>query len=359
MLLYKIFPLLLIPPTQIQTLRTNISPPLTPTPRVSTADNARPNQQRSSSCPIISEAITERTQSEHVRLLDELVEFVGGTNRTAVITGTDIARYLQQRHDNPRRPTESGVTKWTTIETIKGHIMGALRDAEFYGYTITYDPKSTEIRRMDHVVTKKAKATRVAFPKPANLQQVCQAFDHLIKMTPPTGLLAARYLTLWWTTAARPGDAIYLDFRDMRQQGNNGEVSIKFLKGKGVNLRGPYTVHTALPKPWMKHKHWILQDIGREIVPEDQVEHVQKLTLLALRKVDTELEARSIRRGAIQTLAAAGATDDTLMMFSGHKSVATLHRYLDWGLAHRGRQILGADTAATAWTNALQAGGHE
>lgn len=43
------------------------------------------------------------------------------------------------------------------------------------------------------------------------------------------------------------------------------------------------------------------------------------------------LELRSIRRGALQTMALAGATDQTLLEFSQHRDPQMLHRYLDWG----------------------------
>ncbi len=51
----------------------------------------------------------------------------------------------------------------------------------------------------------------------------------------------------------------------------------------------------------------------------------------ALRRTNSKLENRSIRRGALQTLTAAGATDQELMLFSGHTTVQMLNRYLLWG----------------------------
>ena len=47
--------------------------------------------------------------------------------------------------------------------------------------------------------------------------------------------------------------------------------------------------------------------------------------------IDTALEARSLRRGSLQTLATKGATHEQLMHFSGHKTLASLLRYLNWG----------------------------
>jgi len=43
------------------------------------------------------------------------------------------------------------------------------------------------------------------------------------------------------------------------------------------------------------------------------------------------LEARSVRRGALQGMATAGVKEEVLIMFSGHATMGMLHRYLQWG----------------------------
>ena len=47
-----------------------------------------------------------------------------------------------------------------------------------------------------------------------------------------------------------------------------------------------------------------------------------KDVLAALRRVAPELENRSLRRGALQTLVKSGVSEDTLLLFSGHFLVA-------------------------------------
>jgi hypothetical protein len=47
--------------------------------------------------------------------------------------------------------------------------------------------------------------------------------------------------------------------------------------------------------------------------------------------VNKQMENRSLRRGALQCLAKAGASIPTLLSFSGHSQVNTLKRYLDFG----------------------------
>ena len=50
----------------------------------------------------------------------------------------------------------------------------------------------------------------------------------------------------------------------------------------------------------------------------------------ALRTINPKYEQRSIRRGALQTMASHGTDEETLMRFSGHTQVGTLRRYLNW-----------------------------
>jgi len=52
------------------------------------------------------------------------------------------------------------------------------------------------------------------------------------------------------------------------------------------------------------------------------------LTNLALRTANPDYTVRAIRRGALQAMAADGAPDEVLVIFSGHRNMSTLWRYL-------------------------------
>ncbi len=109
-------------------------------------------------------------------------------------------------------------------------------------------------------------------------------------------------------------------------------LSVRFRRGKGARVRGPYTVHTApLSAPnAARLRRWIDQRRSRLFGRETTGPQVRD----ALRRVHPALEQRSLRRGALQTLALSpGITDEVLMLYSGHTQVATLRRYLSWGVA--------------------------
>ena len=66
----------------------------------------------------------------------------------------------------------------------------------------------------------------------------------------------------------------------------------------------------------------------------------------ALRTANPEYSVRALRRGALQAMAKSGASEATLMLFSGHKRVDTLMRYLNWGAEAGARQIQAQQAAA-------------
>ena len=51
----------------------------------------------------------------------------------------------------------------------------------------------------------------------------------------------------------------------------------------------------------------------------------------ALKAHNKTFDLRSLRRGALQSLAASGCHSDTLLIFSGHTTKKSLLRYLGWG----------------------------
>lgn len=136
----------------------------------------------------------------------------------------------------------------------------------------------------------------------------------------------AMALLLGWLTAARLGCIRQLSKQHVRW--DDKTTSVTFHLGKGARARGPYTVH-ALPIPPEFKSRWEAYVKSREtkLFPR----HLTGSSLKnALRTVDVSLEQRSIRRGALQAMAARGVSEETLMHYSGHTQVGTLRRYLNW-----------------------------
>jgi hypothetical protein len=58
------------------------------------------------------------------------------------------------------------------------------------------------------------------------------------------------------------------------------------------------------------------------------------------RRFNRETENRSLRRGALQSLAQLeDMSDEILLSFSGHTNLCTLRRYLNWGSVDRAKEV--------------------
>jgi integrase len=304
---------------------------------------------------MIGEAFTHTTNSRHARTLKELSDFVlkqrsMSSPTTAVKRGqnvgtvlpTEVEDYLWHRKLFPYGRTKSGELKWSSLRTIYGTMLGAVKAARLHQVDIRIDETDPSWKRIDRYITKKVFSEAVNFPKAMSYAEAEQVMQRL---NGPLKRWLRQYFLLWWITAARPGDAALLKWDNIMLNGNT--VSVKFVEGKGVTIRGPYTVHTFCPDVWMED----LLNAHRAslVVPTLIREVIREQILKEMKKVNGLFEARSVRRGALQTLAMTGATDETLLSFSGHKSAAMLYRYLDWGSRRYKGRVEGHEAGRAAW----------
>ena len=112
------------------------------------------------------------------------------------------------------------------------------------------------------------------------------------------------------------------------------KVMITFCRGKTVAKRGAYTVSSYIPTTTdaSPAKHYLTTRQGTALSPL-----FPSITGRAIKQAlrsstgDQLLEQRSLRRGALQELAAQGMALTTLLLFSGHKTTEMLLRYLGHG----------------------------
>ena len=213
--------------------------------------------------------------------------------------------------------------QWTTTVTRMASTHGALRLLPLYTaapHTILLKQDPTWVMAM-RAAGQKARQQQPNQPKAATLEQVRRA----VELCPQVAVQNA--LRLSWLTAGRGGDILLLRPHNVTVQGE--ALAVNFVRGKTAKVRGPYTVHTTLPPPEFLEflaaavgagQHWLF--------PQVKGAHLKD----ALRVVDPALEQRSLRRGAIQALAASGLKDEELLHYSGHSSVQMLRRYLNYGL---------------------------
>jgi len=132
-----------------------------------------------------------------------------------------------------------------------------------------------------------------------------------------------------WMTCGRVGCVLQLRREDVRETEQG--LAVQFRRGKSVLLRKTaYTVHTAqIPVEYRVAFHLFLSQQSGFLFLNVMGHQVKT----ALRRVDKNLEQRSIRRGALQTLAKVGKmTLERMLAFSGHSNIKMLQRYPDFGM---------------------------
>lgn len=217
--------------------------------------------------------------------------------------------------------------KWSTTLKAAASTQGALSLLPLYRagvsrIILTRDSViwSTTMRRLGQLC-REEKPTQ---PHPATFQQIQQAVDIFRNMNRPDITTA---LLLGWITASRLGCVLQLHKEDVTFNENHS-LSITFRRGKGVKARGPYTVHAPQVPTCYYNMLKEYCDTRRTLIFPSNLKGDHLCS--ALRQVATNLEQRSIRRGALQAMARANVSEETLMRFSGHTQVSTLHRYLNW-----------------------------
>jgi integrase len=213
--------------------------------------------------------------------------------------------------------------QWTTTVTRMATLHGALRLLPIYTpspHAILLKQDATWTMAM-RAAGQKARQQTPNQPKAATSEQVRRS----VELCPQEGVQNA--LRLSWLTAGRGGDVLLLRPENVTVQGQ--ALHVNFVRGKTAKVRGPYTVHTTLPANEFlsflaaakaARQTWLFPGVKGSQLKD------------ALRMVDPALEQRSLRRGAIQALAATGMTDEELLHYSGHSSVHMLRRYLNYGL---------------------------
>ena len=215
--------------------------------------------------------------------------------------------------------------RWSTTLSKATTIQGALAILPLYfHHCLSVNLKDSAVWKKE--VSSMGKKTKEEIPtqaRPATAEDVLKAIRGERLFRPQIAIA----LMLGWLTCARLGCILQLEKKDVLCQ--EGRLAITFRRGKGVRVRGPYTVDTQpLPKEWMElYEKYTEERKTERLFPQS----LQGSDLCAaLRKIHPVLEQRSIRRGSLQAMAANKVDEPTLMRFSGHTQVATLRRYLNW-----------------------------
>lgn len=123
-----------------------------------------------------------------------------------------------------------------------------------------------------------------------------------------------------------------------------------WLKAKTSAKIGPYTTHSSIPKEWEEvYRSWLesLPPTSPLLSPGMKDRAMRELQFY-LKKQHPGHDLRSLRRGALCAMARDGVPMETLLVFSGHKTIDMLLRYLRRGRASFDRAKKGAEAAKAA-----------
>lgn len=165
----------------------------------------------------------------------------------------------------------------------------------------------------------------------ASLEDVRKTVQRLQASQDPAAKQRAAQLAIMWLTCARPGCILQLKGRDVHLSAQN--LQVVFVRGKAHELgKGPLPVSSRVPAEWTGCIEAALKTPADRFIWQFPSLTARILAVKALsadlRETRRELQARSVRRGALQALAAAGVSEADILAFSGHSTVEVLRDYI-------------------------------
>lgn len=312
--------------------------------------------------PIVWAAVTTAVRHRHIVDLAAFREYIRSLGATGEPIPLDalLVHHLQLEKQHRR-------WHWSTLSRHAAGLVGALIALPIYAaHAPTINP--TAWPRFRAVLqTAKRMTTAQGQHEPA----ICTPADVAAAAAAPTTTQqTAALLVLCWFTAQRPCDVLqmkkeHLEFLD------NGKIRVRITRGKTVGTQGAHHIHSAVQDPAMMATLRSYHDAaaGPFLFPIGSAYHKTRvMTELreALRAVRPALEARSLRRGTLCCMAAAGATEQELLQWSRHTTVAALRRYLYFertphaehqqmqSLAPHALAVTGGDTPAVSFEDFLE-----
>jgi integrase len=273
--------------------------------------------------PLVEQGLAPGTRSMHRRAIVELSQAATPTYLQWPLHEF-LVHYLTQRQRQLHWAPQ-------TLFRYMANITGALAKLPLY----TTSALPIDLRRLPEWQAAMRAAEQDAQKSQPHGQAAADAAD-VEAACEVTDVSTGMALKMMWSTCARVGCTTKLRRGDVLLR-PDGAMDVTFRDGKGVAFRGPYTVPTRIPPHWYPALAAYLASIPRPsdllfpVAPGTHPSDRNRAMLEALRCSRQELNMRAMRRGSLQTMARARVPLELLMVFSGHRNVETLKRYLDWG----------------------------
>ena len=270
--------------------------------------------------------VVSTTSRRHLRSLRELQLFITTRPEMARLSLASVAlRFLEFKSTSARKPWQPQ-TMFRELLNMEGAL------ATVGKYSTNFDRAIRLNLSVEWQASKTAWARQSLQVQPTGLPAASKK-DILAILASTTDPHIRVFVMFLWLMAGRKGDVARLRVSSIDLQRDRLVFFVQ--EGKAVFARqGKYRVATTCPQPWRQEitDFLALPRTGKELYLFRRELAENSEVLDAIRKANSTLDVRSLRRGAAQALARDDkVTPEVLMQLTGHKQKATLYRYLDWG----------------------------
>jgi hypothetical protein len=322
-----------------------------------------PEGHLSNTLSLADQALTLEVRKQHRRHLAGLQEWLRAHPAMCSLPLEQAAaRYM---HEVAQTPHRTQPWQWQTLHRSMCALAGALSNLPLYAnlsHPIVLNRHTApfwhaQLSRVNQMAQQS---------QPSGQAAVLQEHIEIaVAMSPRAWVKAA--LLLMWLSGQRVGCILQMRIADM-ELGEDGAMALHMCRGKGVKLRGPYTVGSMVApgSPWhqllqvyLRERRLCCQSTEELLFPataETPLRNRMPVMRAALRVADPQLNLRAMRRGSIQAvMLAPGATIQAVRDRAGHTSERTTRRYLDWGRRDAEALRQGAALAAALQPSAAAA----
>ena len=266
--------------------------------------------------------VEPKTRQDHLARL-RLLRNMGPAHRQLRLVDSILATLGEQRTLKGWKPT--------TWMRALGSTAGALARLEQYAGRTDLNlqqsslwrdaMKGAEKYKTAHIPTKAVPCTKI------------EAYATVNRLIAEGRTTLASQVAILWLSAARPGDLLQVRREDLQVR-PDGNLWFVIRAGKVQKHRKKaQPLHTVIPPEWMEtiqqgisggHRHvWSFPSL-------QQRELAVKAITKEMRLTNPRLEARSLRSGSLRCMMEAGVPEETLLLFSGHSTIAMLREYVGW-----------------------------
>jgi len=280
--------------------------------------------------PLVNEALTTEVRKQHRRRLHQLRDFLLIHPTALAMSLVEVA--IAQLHAE----AQAANWQWQTLHRSMCSLTGALSNVSLY--TTLLHPILLGL----HPAWRAALSTasqRAQHSQPRG-QAAATSSEMATAVEQEPRLWCRVALILMWVASPRVGCTLQLRVQDVSLR-PDGLLALHFAQGKGVRLRGPYTVGASVCGDWKAQLEAYLEQRLQAGRPSDLLFPATEDTALprrtsrclaAVRVADRRLNLRAVRRGSIQAASASGVETEAIRDRAGHTSIRTTRRYMDWGM---------------------------